>query len=160
MWEVGANIPTWGCLRSDALFPQPCFFFFAVLTENILPVPLIEHWSVIEVERWKSSWTSRVLWGRQQHLHTAEAGDWRSIISFYCAFKQVRPCQPENTEPGLDKHVVGFNFSSAPLIIAAEKQWLAESTQRNNERKANLLFQIYLSCSTVATLWSDWCPLF
>ena len=115
----------------------PSTLFSAFLTENILPVPLIEHWSVTEVESWERSRTSGVLQGRQQHLHTVEGDDWGSITSFCRYLKQVCPCQAEDTETERGsqsrQHAcqVGhsLNFSSAPLIRRAEKQWPAENKQ-------------------------------
>lgn len=85
---------------------------------------------------WGRRWTSGVLQGRQQHLHTVEAGDWRSIISLCCYFKTGVSLSTggHRVRDQTDKHDChvsnAFDFSCAPLIRAAEKQWPAESKQQ------------------------------
>lgn len=125
--------------KRDALLHQPCFS--AVLTENILPVPLIERRSVIEVERWESSRTSGVLRGRQQHLQEVETDDGRSIASCCCYFKtgvSLSTRGHRGWESRARQHACpldrGFNFSSAPLIRAAENQRPAESKQQTQSQ--------------------------
>lgn len=101
--------------------------------------------------------------GRQQHLHTVEAGDWRSIISLCCYFKtgvslstgghRVRD-QTDSTT------ATSATPSTSAALHLSEQQRNNDQQRVNNKRKANLLPQIYPSFSTVATLCSDWCPLF
>lgn len=128
---VRAKITPWGCLRSVTHDFLNLVFSFS----DRKHIPLIEHWSVIEVKRWERFWTSGVRRGRQQHLHTAETDDWRSIISFWSYFKQVCPCQPKDAERESGTRQLAcqvshsFKFSCAPLIRGVEKQWPAESKQ-------------------------------
>ncbi len=103
----------------------------------------------------------RVLWGRQEHLHTAETGDWRSIIRFSAV--TLNRCVPvnqwERAEREPDSTPATFASTSAPFHLS-EQQRNNDQQRINNERKANLLFQIYLSFSSAATLWSKLCSQF
>lgn len=103
---------------------------FCCSDQNILPALLNERWSVIEVGRWGRRWTSGVLQGRQQHLHTVEAGDWRSIISLCCYFQT-------GVSLSTGAHRVRDQTDSTPATSATPSTSAAlhlSEQQRNNDQ--------------------------
>lgn len=73
----------------------------------------------------------------------------------------VNPRTHREREPGPDSTPAKSAATSpSALLYLSERQRNNDQQRVNKERKANLLFQIYLSLSAGATLHSDGCPLF